>query len=101
MKRNFSSSRVHQPGIKCEEVSSIPVSWMTRGTSKTSCSHLPGDSYEGQSLIQQEEDELREHEGYKMPKVHAVAARPASCVEEERFPLLIPVKDYVELADDR
>ena len=100
MKRNFSSSRVHQLEIEGEEVLGIPVNWMTRGTSKTSCNHLPSDSYEGQSLIQQDEDGLREHEGYKVPEVHAVAARPTSCVEEERFPLFIPVKDNVELADD-
>jgi len=34
-----------------------------------------------------------------MPEVHAVAAWSTSRVEEERFPLLIPVKDDVELAD--
>ena len=36
-----------------------------------------------------------------MSKVHAVAARPASCVEKERLPLLIPVEDDIELADDK
>lgn len=83
------------------KVLGLPVSWMTRGTLKTSCSHLPSDSCEDQPLILQREDELREHEGYKMPQVHAVTARPASCVEEERFPPLVPVKNVVELADNR
>jgi len=78
----------------------IPVSWMTRGTLKTSCNHLPSDSCEDQPLVQEEGDKLREHEGYKMSKVHAVTARPAPRVEEERFPLLVPVKNGVELADD-
>lgn len=36
-----------------------------------------------------------------MPEVHAVAAWPTPCVEEERLPLLIPVEDGVELAGDR
>ena len=74
---------------------------MTRGTSKTSCSHLPSDSCKGQPLVQRGDDELREHEGYKMSKVHAVAAGATSRVEEERFPLLIPVKDGVELPGER
>ena len=55
---------------------------------------------EGRPLVQQGEDELREHERYKVPKMHAVTARPASCVKEERFPLLVSVKDSVELADN-
>jgi len=33
-----------------------------------------------------------------MSKVHAVTARPASRVEEERFPLFVSVKNGVELA---
>ena len=74
---------------------------MTSGTLKTSCSHLPSDPCEDQALVQEEGDRLGEHEGYKMSKVHAVTARPASRVEEERFPLLVPVKNGVELADDR
>jgi len=36
-----------------------------------------------------------------MPKMHAVAARPTPCVEEERLSLLIPVEDRIELADDK
>ena len=35
-----------------------------------------------------------------MPEVHAVATRPTPCIEEERFPLLIPVKDGTEIADN-
>ena len=35
-----------------------------------------------------------------MPEMHAVATRPAPCVEEERLPLLIPVKDGAEIADN-
>jgi hypothetical protein len=81
-----------------EEGSDVPVSWMTRGTSKTSCSHLPDDWRERKSLVQ-EEDELREHEGYKVPEMHTVAARAAPCIEEERLPLLIPVKDGAEITD--
>ena len=84
-----------------EEIWGVPVNWMTRGTSKTSCNHLRSDSSEHRSLVQQEDGELREHEGYKMSKMHAVAARPTSCVEKERLPLLIPVKNGIELADDR
>ena len=33
-----------------------------------------------------------------MPQVHAIAARPAAGVEEERLALLVPVEDPVELA---
>ena len=35
-----------------------------------------------------------------MPEVHAVAARPTPCIEEERLPLLMPVEDGIELAGD-
>ena len=75
-----------------------PVSWMTRGTSKTSCSHL-SDDCEGQASVRKGDDKLGEHKWYKMPKMHAIAARPTPCVKKERLPLLISVKDSIEFAD--
>ena len=51
--------------------------------------------------VPREDNELCEHEGYEMSKVHAIAAWPTSRVEEKRFPLLIAVKDGIELADGR
>ena len=72
---------------------------MTRGTSKTCCNHLPSGSREHPPLVQQE-NELCKHEGYEMSNVHAVAARPSSCVEKKGFSLFIPIKDVAEITDN-
>lgn len=70
LKRNFSSS----------------VSWITSGTSKTSCSHLPNKLYS-------EWERLGEGKGDDVTDVHGVAGGATAGVEKEWLALLVSIQN--------
>ena len=71
-----------------------PVSWITRGTSKTSCNHLGGVEVLFQAQLCYV---LCEHKWYHMSEMHAIAAGSTAGVQEEGLALLIPIEDFVQL----
>ena len=71
-----------------------PVSWMTNGTSNTSCNHLLLDETRDGEI---QGDLLCENERDHVSDMHAITARSPTGIQEKRLPLLVPIQDPVKL----
>lgn len=100
LNRNFSSSGERTNGYAFEnkgtERFNLPVSWMTNGTSNTSCNHLYHSYHSGRHGL--DRHSLGKREWNHMAKVHAVTTWPTASVQEPGLALFVAVQNGVKVS---